>query len=108
MHLSHPFGIVAFWFLLCPTSILFNSRLIAPSEGSVVAYYLSEFKVPVGQEASVDRAMSTVDTLVDKERRSMAKSGNSLVLDEVVTSGRVKATEDQTTVIQTIFIILWL
>lgn len=63
-----------------------GSTVQAFSEGSVVAYYLSEFKVPVGQEASVDRAMSTVDTLVDKERRSMAKSGNSLVLDEVVTS----------------------
>lgn len=68
-------------------SILFIPCLI--SEGSVVAYYLSEFNVPTGQEAAVDKAMSTMDKLVDKEQRSMYRAGNALVLEDVVSSGRV-------------------
>lgn len=67
---------------------LISHCLIVPSEGSVIAYYLSEFRVPAGQEAAVDDAMSSVNNLVDKARRS--QSDNALVLEDVVTSGRVK------------------
>ncbi|XP_044060073.1 ST14 transmembrane serine protease matriptase a [Siniperca chuatsi] len=56
------------------------------SEGSVVAYYLSEFRVPAGQEAAVDKAMSTMDMLVDKEKRTLHRPGNSLVFEDVVSS----------------------
>lgn len=85
--------------LLCSTSIPFHSCLIAPSEGSVVAYYLSEFRVPAGQQAAVDNAMSAMDKLVDKEQRTLHRPGNSLVVEDVVSSGRDKATEVQTTVV---------
>lgn len=64
-------------------------RLASPSEGSVVAYYLSEFHVPTGQEAAVDKAMAAMDKLVDKEQRNIYRAGNSLLFDDVVSSGRV-------------------
>uniref|UniRef100_A0A8C9ZAK9 ST14 transmembrane serine protease matriptase a n=1 Tax=Sander lucioperca TaxID=283035 RepID=A0A8C9ZAK9_SANLU len=73
-----------------------GSTVQAFSEGSVIAYYLSEFKVPADQQASVDSAMSSMEKLVDKERRTLPKPGNSLVLEDVMSSGRVKATEGQT------------
>ncbi|KAE8295025.1 Suppressor of tumorigenicity 14 protein-like protein [Larimichthys crocea] len=63
-----------------------GSSVQAFSEGSVVAYYLSEFKVPVGQEASVDSAMSTMDKLVEKEQRTFQRPGNSLLVADVVSS----------------------
>ncbi|XP_044211137.1 ST14 transmembrane serine protease matriptase a [Thunnus albacares] len=63
-----------------------GSTVQAFSEGSVIAYYLSEFRVPVGQESSVDSAMSAIDKLVDKEQRSVYRPGNSLVLEDVVSS----------------------
>ncbi|XP_032361793.1 ST14 transmembrane serine protease matriptase a [Etheostoma spectabile] len=63
-----------------------GSTVQAFSEGSVIAYYLSEFKVPIGQEASVDGAMSSMETLVNKERRTLARPGNSLVVEDVMSS----------------------
>ncbi|XP_008307205.1 ST14 transmembrane serine protease matriptase a isoform X2 [Cynoglossus semilaevis] len=63
-----------------------GSTVLAFSEGSVMTYYTSEFNIPAGQEAAVDKAMSTMDKLVDKEQRSISRAGNSLVLDEVVSS----------------------
>ncbi|KAM7412695.1 hypothetical protein PAMA_020193 [Pampus argenteus] len=63
-----------------------GSTVQAFSEGSVIAYYLSEFRVPAGQESAVDKAMSTMDKLVDKEQRSMHRPGNALVLEDVVSS----------------------
>lgn len=63
-----------------------GSAVQAFSEGSVIAYYLSEFKVPVGQEASVDKAMSDVDKLADKERRTFTRPHNSLALEDVMSS----------------------
>lgn len=63
------------------------------SEGSVVAYYLSEFHVPAGQEAAVDNAMAAMDKLVDKEQRNIFRAGNSLLFDDVVSSGRVLVAE---------------
>lgn len=62
---------------------------VGSSEGSVIAYYLSEFSVPVGQEAAVDRAMNGMDKLVDKVQRTMFRPGNALVVDDVMSSGRV-------------------
>lgn len=63
-----------------------GSKVQAFSEGSVIAYYLSEFNVPAGQEASVDNAMSSMEKLVDKEKRTLSRPGNSLVLEDVVSS----------------------
>ncbi|XP_035535278.1 ST14 transmembrane serine protease matriptase a isoform X2 [Morone saxatilis] len=63
-----------------------GSTVQAFSEGSVIAYYLSEFRVPTGQEAAVDSAMTSMDKLVDKERRSSYKAGNDLVFEDVVSS----------------------
>ncbi|XP_074496372.1 ST14 transmembrane serine protease matriptase a [Sebastes fasciatus] len=56
------------------------------SEGSVIAYYVSEFSVPAGQEASVDSAMSSMEKLVDKERRTVSRPGNSLAFDDITNS----------------------
>ncbi|XP_054598570.1 ST14 transmembrane serine protease matriptase a [Nothobranchius furzeri] len=43
-----------------------GSTVQAFSEGSVVAYYMSEFRVPVGQEASVDQAMAELQNVFAK------------------------------------------
>ncbi|KAL6115783.1 st14 [Pungitius sinensis] len=63
-----------------------GSTVQAFSEGSVIGYYLSEFQVPKGQEASVDSAMSSMDKLVDKEKRIRSRPSNSLVLEDVRSS----------------------
>lgn len=63
-----------------------GSTIQAFSEGSVVAYYLSEFNVPSGQEAAVDKAMSSMEQLVDKEQRTLSRPGNALVVEDVVSS----------------------
>uniref|UniRef100_A0A667XAX5 Suppressor of tumorigenicity 14 protein homolog n=1 Tax=Myripristis murdjan TaxID=586833 RepID=A0A667XAX5_9TELE len=63
-----------------------GSTVQAFSEGSVIAYYLSEFSVPVGQEAAVDASMSSMDKLVDKAQRTLFPPGSSLVFDDVVSS----------------------
>ena len=61
-----------------------------PSEGSVIAYYLSEFRVPAGQEVAVDNTMASLDKIVDKLVRSVgSKPGSDLVFDDVVSSGTV-------------------
>ncbi|GAA6106579.1 ST14 transmembrane serine protease matriptase a isoform X2 [Tachysurus ichikawai] len=46
-----------------------GSTVQAFSEGSVIAYYLSEFHVPVSQEATVDNTMTTMDDTIKKQRR---------------------------------------
>ncbi|XP_072309091.1 ST14 transmembrane serine protease matriptase a [Eucyclogobius newberryi] len=63
-----------------------GSTVQAFSEGSVIAYYLSEFEVPAGQEAAVDSAMTAINQQVNKERSSYNRPGNALVLDDVVSS----------------------
>lgn len=63
-----------------------GSTVQAFSEGSVIAYYLSEFNVPAGQEASVDHVMSTMEKLVEKEQRTLYRPGNSLSLQDVRSS----------------------
>uniref|UniRef100_A0A673MVQ8 Suppressor of tumorigenicity 14 protein homolog n=1 Tax=Sinocyclocheilus rhinocerous TaxID=307959 RepID=A0A673MVQ8_9TELE len=58
--------------------------VIIVKSGSVIAYYESEFAVPVGQEAAVDRAVSSLsETYSTKVRR--AQQG-PLVFDHVVSS----------------------
>ncbi|KAM4566808.1 ST14 transmembrane serine protease matriptase a [Odontesthes bonariensis] len=64
----------------------FGSTVQAFSEGSVIAYYLSEFTVPVGQEAAVDKIMSSLETLVEKEKRALKRPSNSLVLTDMMSS----------------------
>ncbi|CAN9511627.1 unnamed protein product [Ophioblennius macclurei] len=63
-----------------------GSVVQAFSEGSVIAYYLSEFRVPAGQEASVDAIMASMEKLVDKERRVVSRPGNALILEDVQSS----------------------
>ncbi|KAF3693267.1 Suppressor of tumorigenicity 14 protein -like protein [Channa argus] len=52
------------------------------SEGSVIAYYLSEFRVPAGQEAEFDTAMASVGT--QGGLRLMTE--NTLILDDLEVS----------------------
>ncbi|KAL3991483.1 enhancer of mRNA-decapping protein 4 [Sarotherodon galilaeus] len=70
-----------------------GSTVQAFSEGSVIAYYLSEFNVPVGQERAVDNEMTSVDTLVNKMRNSMRTSINELTFENVVTSDNLQFEE---------------
>ncbi|XP_046892314.1 ST14 transmembrane serine protease matriptase a [Hypomesus transpacificus] len=63
-----------------------GSTIQAFSEGSVIAYYLSEFRVPAGQEVAVDNTMASLDKIVDKVRSVGSKSGSDLVFDDVVSS----------------------
>ncbi|KAK7883029.1 hypothetical protein WMY93_029203 [Mugilogobius chulae] len=64
-----------------------GSTVQAFSEGSVIAYYLSEFNVPAGQEAAVDSAMTKINQqIASSQRSSLNKPGNSLLLDDVVYS----------------------
>ncbi|XP_053728811.1 ST14 transmembrane serine protease matriptase a [Synchiropus splendidus] len=63
-----------------------GSSVQAFSEGSVIAYYLSEFSVPSGQESAVAKAMADIDKLVDKFQRSSFRTGNSLVMEDVTSS----------------------
>ncbi|XP_038145884.1 suppressor of tumorigenicity 14 protein homolog [Cyprinodon tularosa] len=55
-----------------------GSVVQAFSEGSVIAYYLSEFKVPAGQEASVDNAMDDLDIAVKRTLESPKRPANTL------------------------------
>ncbi|XP_031429607.1 ST14 transmembrane serine protease matriptase a [Clupea harengus] len=66
-----------------------GSRIQAFSEGSVIAYYTSEFNVPSGQEGAVDRTMISMDQIVDKQqqrRRHSDKPASDLVFDDIMTS----------------------
>lgn len=57
--------------------------VMSPSEGSVIAYYLSEFSVPAGQETTVDNAMSSMN-----KGRILQKAHNNLAVEDVVSSGK--------------------
>lgn len=67
--------------------------LVVSSEGSVIAYYLSEFRVPAHEEAAVDEAIASMG----KAQRSITKS-DSLAVDDMVSSGRVEEPGIQTAV----------
>ncbi|XP_051579761.1 suppressor of tumorigenicity 14 protein homolog [Myxocyprinus asiaticus] len=64
-----------------------GSKVLAFSEGSVIAYYESEFNVPVGQEAAVDQAVINLSEMynTNKQRRLVDKPG-VLVFDRVISS----------------------
>ncbi|KAK7151499.1 hypothetical protein R3I94_007975 [Phoxinus phoxinus] len=63
-----------------------GSRVQAFSEGSVIAYYESDFTVPVGQAAAVDQAVSDLtNTYSSTKSRRIANQG-VLIFDHVVTS----------------------
>uniref|UniRef100_A0AAX7VL81 Matriptase n=1 Tax=Astatotilapia calliptera TaxID=8154 RepID=A0AAX7VL81_ASTCA len=66
-----------------------ESTVQAFSEGSVIAYYLSEFNIPVGQERAVDNEMTSVDKLVKKMRMSISE----LTFENVVTSDNLQFAE---------------
>uniref|UniRef100_A0A8C2B309 Suppression of tumorigenicity 14a n=1 Tax=Cyprinus carpio TaxID=7962 RepID=A0A8C2B309_CYPCA len=61
-----------------------GSRVQAFSEGSVIAYYESEFAVPVGQDKAVDRAVSSLDETYSTKVRRVQQG--PLVFDHVVSS----------------------
>ncbi|XP_072551752.1 ST14 transmembrane serine protease matriptase a [Salminus brasiliensis] len=63
-----------------------DSTVQAFSQGSVVAYYLSEFHVPKSQEAAVDNAMSSMNDPINKAQRSFSDPTGSLFYDSVVAS----------------------
>ncbi|XP_029027296.1 ST14 transmembrane serine protease matriptase a [Betta splendens] len=60
-----------------------GSEVQAFSEGSVIAYYLSEFKVPADQVAALDRSMSSIPSLAAKSGK-IALGG--LFVDNVTTA----------------------
>ncbi|XP_030236206.1 ST14 transmembrane serine protease matriptase a [Gadus morhua] len=62
-----------------------GSTIRAFSEG-IIAYYMSEFNVPMGQVLSVNKAIENMNNLVKKDQRTMKHPGNALVFDEVVSS----------------------
>ncbi|XP_041920036.1 ST14 transmembrane serine protease matriptase a [Alosa sapidissima] len=68
-----------------------GSTIQAFSEGSVIAYYTSEFTVPAGQEAAVDNTMASMNQIVDKQqeqqrRRHSDRGTSDLVFDDILTS----------------------
>nr|XP_015192842.1 PREDICTED: suppressor of tumorigenicity 14 protein [Lepisosteus oculatus] len=66
------------------------STVEAFSEGSVIAYYLSEFSVPAEQVEAVDRAVGSMETVVAKlQRGSGARRRVSSLTVDSVTSGAV-------------------
>ncbi|KAK7160805.1 hypothetical protein R3I93_008467 [Phoxinus phoxinus] len=68
------------------TKYYVGSRVQAFSEGSVIAYYESDFTVPVGQAAAVDQAVSDLtNTYSSTKSRRIANQG-VLIFDHVVTS----------------------
>lgn len=64
-----------------------TSRVQAFSEGSVIAYYESEFAVPAAHEAAVDQAVSNLSEKYSSGKaRKISEQQGSLVLDSVVSS----------------------
>lgn len=64
-----------------------GSSLQAFSEGSVIAYYESEFSVPLGQEGAVDEAISSLsEKYNNKLLGRFAKNQGTLQFDTVVAS----------------------
>lgn len=57
------------------------------SEGSVIAYYLSEFHVPLSQEDAVDNTMKTMDEMIKHKERRLKDSTGNLMFNRIDTSG---------------------
>ncbi|XP_053355742.1 ST14 transmembrane serine protease matriptase a [Clarias gariepinus] len=62
-----------------------DSTVFEFSEGSVIAYYLSEFHVPLSQETAVDNAIKDMDDVIKKQRRLTESTGN-LMFSRIDTS----------------------
>ncbi|XDV29625.1 hypothetical protein PO909_032711 [Leuciscus waleckii] len=65
-----------------------GSRVQAFSEGSVIAYYESDFTVPMGQDAAVEQAVSDLNNIYSSTK-SMRRGGEkpgALIFDHVVSS----------------------
>ncbi|XP_050991486.1 ST14 transmembrane serine protease matriptase a [Labeo rohita] len=63
-----------------------DSKVQAFSEGSVIAYYESEFAVPVGQKAAVDQAVAKLNEIYSSKIRRVVEKQGPLVFDYVVSS----------------------
>ncbi|KAI1893666.1 hypothetical protein AGOR_G00126050 [Albula goreensis] len=72
-----------------------GSTVQAFSEGSVIAYYLSEFSVPSGQESVVDNTIGSIDQIVNQQQTRM-KAGSSPLQLENLESRAVDARMFQT------------
>ncbi|KAJ8256637.1 hypothetical protein COCON_G00187890 [Conger conger] len=59
-----------------------DSTVSGFSEGSVIAYYMSEFSVPSGQESAVDVVIQSLDKFVDQQQGRM-RTKSTLQLDHV-------------------------
>lgn len=66
---------------------LHSLSLSVCSEGSVIAYYESEFSVPMGQEGAVDQAMSSLSEKYNNKLLGRFASPGTLQFDTVVASG---------------------
>lgn len=63
------------------------------SEDNVVAYYLSEFDVPIGRGSAVDEAIGTMDPMEGSLKGRMGKGRrptSSLLINNVMSGGTVK------------------
>ncbi|KAF4072119.1 hypothetical protein AMELA_G00270730 [Ameiurus melas] len=63
-----------------------DSSVQAFSEGSVIAYYLSEFHVPLSQEDAVDNTMKTMDDMIKHKERRLKDSTGNLMFNRIDTS----------------------
>ncbi|KAF7699179.1 ST14 transmembrane serine protease matriptase a [Silurus meridionalis] len=63
-----------------------HSTVQAFSEGSVIAYYLSEFHVPVSQASAVDDTMKNMDDMMMKAGRRVSESTGELKFNRIFTS----------------------
>ncbi|XP_016375881.1 suppressor of tumorigenicity 14 protein homolog [Sinocyclocheilus rhinocerous] len=63
-----------------------GSKVQAFSEGSVIAYYESEFAVPAAQEAAVDQAVNSLSGMYSTKVRRVGEKQGPLVFDHVVSS----------------------
>lgn len=67
------------------------------SEGSVIAYYESEFNVPLGQEGTVDQAMNSLsEKYNNKFLGRFANNQGNFQFDTVVASGVMYITTSTT------------
>lgn len=63
-----------------------GSKVTAFSEGSVIAWYESEFNVPVGQDGAVDEAMNSLSNKYSAQIRRFGNNPGPLEVDKVASS----------------------
>lgn len=59
------------------------------SEDSVVAYYMSEFDMPIRLESTVDEAIGSMDPMVGHQGRMGSRSSTPLHINNVMSGGTV-------------------